>query len=300
VSWPSRIARENTIEDLQESYRLLFPDKQAVPMIFGTIPAIEHIGTINAYVSESALAHKFPSLIFAIPQWNSTEFEEKVIAGKFLGAKVYLSLADTSIPEEEITIFDFLPHHQLEVLNKHGWIVLLHIPRKARLRDPLNLAQMVEIESRYPNIKVIIAHVGRAYCPEDVGNAFEVLSKTQNMMFDISANTNKESFDNLIQAVGPKRIMFGSDLPVARMRMRRICEKGNYVNIVPKGLYGDVSGDKHMREIEGKEAEKLTFFMYEIIDAFRRASEVAGLTRTDIEDIFYNNALKIIESVKPM
>ena len=212
-----------------------------------------------------------------IPTWSEAEFEEKITAGHFLGAKVYLTRSDPRIAENDIQIYDFLPHHQLKVLDKHGWIVMLHIPRQGRLRDPLNLAQMVEIEKTYPNVKVIIAHVGRAYCPEDVGNAFEVLAETRKMRFDISANTSAENFERLIRAVGPRRILFGSDLPIARMRMHRVCEQGLYVNVVPKGLYGDVSADPHMREAEGDDAARLTFFMYEKIDAFRRAALKTGL-----------------------
>ena len=295
VTWPSRVARDNPIEDLISTYPLMFPGKQVVPLIFGSVlSSDDDIHGANAYVSECAEKHHFPALIFAAPQWNATEFEERMIAGKFLGAKVYLSLSDPCIPEKEIRIFDFLPHHQLEVLNEHGWIVMLHIPRDGRLKDPVNLAEMLEIEKRYPNVKLIIAHIGRAYCPEDVGNAFEILAETEKMMFDFSANTNAENMEKLIRAVGPKRIMFGSDLPILRMRMRRICEDGNYVNIVPKGLYGEVSGDPHMREVKGEEAEKLTFFMYEEIEAFRCASEAMGLARSDIEDIFYNNAVSIL------
>ena len=300
VTWPSRVAHDNPIEDLISTYPLMFPGKQVVPLIFGSVLSLDDdIHGANAYVSECAEKHHVPALIFAAPQWDSTEFEERTITGKFLGAKVYLSLSDLCIPEKEIRIFDFLPHHQLEVLNEHGWIVMLHIPRDGRLKDPVNLAEMLEIEKRYPNVKLIIAHIGRAYCPEDVGNAFEVLAETERMMFDFSANTNAENMEKLIRAVGPKRIMFGSDLPILRMRMRRICEDGNYVNIVPKGLYGEVSGDPHMREVKGEEAEKLTFFMYEEMDAFRRAAEATGLTYGDIEDIFYNNAVRIIEAAKP-
>jgi len=40
------------------------------------------------------------------------------------------------------------------------------------------------------------------------------------------------------------------------------------------------------------------FFMYEIIDAFRQAAERTGLSPADIEDVFYNNARNLIESVK--
>ena len=81
--------------------------------------------------------------------------------------------------------------------------------------------------------------------------------------------------------------------------MRRICENGNYVNIVPKGLYGDVSGDTHMCEVESKEAEKLSFFMYEEINAFRLAAEKTSLSQSDIKGIFYNDAHNLFESAKP-
>ncbi len=237
-----------------------------------------------------------PRLVFASPQWSAQRLEREIREGGFLGAKVYLTLSPADIPVDQIRIFDFLPHQQLEVLNEHGWIVMLHIPRCGRLRDPVNLADMLEIDRRYPKARVIIAHVGRAYCPEDVGDAFAVLSETQHLLFDISANTNAAVFEQLIRTVGPRRILFGSDLPITRMRMRRVCENGNYVNLVPQGLYGDVSDDNHMREVEGDQADALSFFLYEEIDAFRRAAQAAGLTSEDIKDVFYANAERLIGS----
>lgn len=295
VTWPHRVALDNSIEDLLESYRLLFPGKQVMPLIFGMALAPgDDIDAGNDYVSFTAQRNQLPALIFADPKWNALDFEERIIAGHFLGAKVYLTRSDPRVAEKDIQIFDFLPHHQLEVLERHGWIVMLHIPRHARLRDSLNLAQMIEIEKTYPNVKVIIAHVGRAYCPEDIGNAFEVLGETRKMLFDFSANTCAATFEQAIRSVGPKRLLFGSDLPVVRMRMRRICEGGTYINLVPKGLYGDVSNDPHMREIDGEDAGRLSFFMYEEIDAFRRAAEATGLSKDQIEAIFFGNAAKIL------
>lgn len=295
VTWPHRVALDNSVEDLMETYRLMFPDEQITPLIFGNALSFEddiHGG--NGYVGECARKHHVPALIFADPRWSEVELEERIISGKFLGAKVYLTRSAPHLSEKDIQIYDFLPRHQLGVLNKHGWIVMLHIPRQARLRDPLNLTQMIEIEKHYPSVKVIIAHVGRAYCPEDIGNAFEVLGDTRRMLFDISANTCVETFEQAIRAVGPKRILFGSDLPILRMRMRRICEGGNYVNLIPRGLYGDVSGDPHLREVDGKDADLLTFFMYEEIEAFRRAAMNTGLTKNDIEAVFYGNAAAVL------
>jgi len=244
----------------------------------------------------SAKKYKLPSLMLSRPDWSEDRFLKSLARGNFLGVKPYLSFALGNIRADSICIFDFIPHHQLEILDTGGKILLLHIPRSGRLRDIVNLSQMLEIERKYPKIKLIIAHVGRAYCIEDIGDAFKTLKGTK-MFFDISANTNETVFLRLIETVGPERILFGSDLPITRMRMRRICEKGVYINLVPEGLYGDVSGDKNMREVTGKEAENLSFFMYEEIHAFRKTSEKAGLTRRDIEKVFYSNAARMLGDV---
>jgi predicted TIM-barrel fold metal-dependent hydrolase len=295
VTWPQRVALDNSIEDLQETYRLMFPDKSVLPLIFGlAVSPIDNLEAGNRYVRECAENRRISALIFADPTWSETELEEKIASGHFLGAKVYLTRSDPKIAENDIQIYDFLPSHQLKVLDKRGWIAMLHIPRRERLRDRVNLKQLVEIEKNYPNVKLIIAHVGRAYCPEDVGDAFEVLAESHKMMFDISANTSAENFERLIMAVGPRRILFGSDLPITRMRMRRICEHGVYVNVVPKGLYGNVSADPHMREVEGDDAARLTFFMYEEIMAFRQAALKTGLGSSDINDVFYRNSAEML------
>jgi len=295
VTWPSLVARENPVEDLLETYRLMFPGKKVTPVIFGNLTSKEDdFEGGNQYIRECSGKHHLPSLYFARPTESAHLLEKKLTKEGFLGVKVYLSLANDRIPVNDITIFDYLPHHQLEILDHHHGIAMLHIPRSGRLKDPVNLEQMTAIEKRYPNVKLIIAHVGRAYCKEDLDHAFEHLSSTEHMLFDISANTNELVFMALIRAVGPKRILFGSDLPVTRMRMRRICENGRYVNIIPPGLYGDISGDPHMREATPEEGEKLSFFLYEEISAFKRAAEKMKLSRQDIEDVFYNNAKRIL------
>jgi predicted TIM-barrel fold metal-dependent hydrolase len=298
VSWPSLVAKENPIEDHLECYKLLFPGKQVTPMIFSSLVNAESADGLNNYVSRCARHHGLPALLFSVPEWSAEQVERKVEDGGFLGIKVYLNLAPTYLPRQEIRIFDFLPHHQLELLHEKRWIVMLHIPRDARLRDPVNLAQILEIERRYPGVRVILAHVGRAYCNEDVGNAFDSLKQTERLLVDFSANTNAWVFEQLIRALGPKRVLFGSDLPILRMRMRRICEDGVYINLVPKRLYGDVSGDPNMREVTGDEASRLTLFMYEELLAFRQAAERTGLSTGDLEDVFFNNSAAVIEAVR--
>lgn len=290
VTWPSRVAAVSPIDELLETYRILMPGRRVTPLIFPDVTGERPIDELNAEVAEAARRRDVPALLFATPEWPAEAFERRVLEGGFLGAKVYLTRSPRYLPGGEIRILDFLPPHQLAVLDRHGWVVMLHIPRAGRLRDRVNLAQLLEIEQRYPNARVIVAHVGRAYCEEDVGDAFETLAPAERLRFDFSANTNETVFRRLIDAVGPGRILFGSDLPITRMRMRRICEGGRYVNLVPPGLYGDVSGDPNLREVDAAEGARLTFFLYEQIAAFLRAAQGAGLSPADLALIFHDNA----------
>ncbi|NLD52651.1 MAG: hypothetical protein GX650_07125 [Clostridiales bacterium] len=102
----------------------------------------------------------------------------------------------------------------------------------------------------------------------------------------------------LLEAYGPKGALFGSDLPILRMRMRRIEENNTYINLIPPGLYGDPSQDSHLREVSKEEGEKLTFFMYEELMAFLRAAKNVGLSSKDLEDVFYNNAKALLDGAK--
>jgi len=294
VSWPARVAKDQPIEDLVASYELMFPGKKVSALMFSSIYEGDDMDRMNGYVSAASKRSGFPALLYAHPTWSAASLEKKIREGGFRGIKVYLNLAPSYIPEKEIRIFDYLPPHQLEILDRNLWVVMLHIPRDGRLRDPVNLAQMLEIEKTWPGVRVIIAHVGRAYCDEDLGDAFQKLGKTRTMVFDFSANTNDHVFEAALRAVGPERCLFGSDMPITRMRMRRICESARYVNIVPRGLYGDVSGDSHMREADPPEAGKLTLFLYEEILAIRRAVERLGLGRADVESIFNGNARRVL------
>lgn len=292
--WPLRVARDDSLDDLAETYRLLFPGKDCKAVVFGYPERRYDVDASNDYVARGASAHGFYPLLMSRPEWSADEFARRLDAGRFLGAKAYLNFAPEYIPGNELRIFDFAPHHQLGVLDARHAILILHIPRPGRLRDPVNLHELLEIDRRYPNLSTVVAHVGRAYCDSDVGDAFDRLSGTEHLLFDIGANTNSTVFAQAIRAVGAGRILFGSDLPVTRMRMRRICVDGSYVNVVPPGLYGDISGDPHMADAAPGEAERLTFFLYEEIAAFKKAAEECGLGAGDVERVFYTNACRCI------
>ncbi|MBU7004750.1 MAG: amidohydrolase family protein, partial [Theionarchaea archaeon] len=162
-----------------------------------------------------------------------------------------------------------------------------HIPRSERLADPVNLRQLREIDEDYPGADVVVAHVGRAYCPR-FSEGLEDLRDTQNINFDISANTNQDVFERLLDTIDPGRILYGSDLPILAMHSRRICEGDNYVNIV----LGADWKDGHTRS--GGPGEGIAFFLYEVIAAFLRAARNKGLSEDEIAKVFYSNGARIL------
>lgn len=288
VSWPRLVASDCTIEDLMHSYGQMFPGKAVKPVLMTT--PIARLEEGNAYALSCARQYGLPVLYCTSYDTPIDELRRAMETDGFCGIKPYQNNSPNYIPAGEVRIFDFLTPEHLELMDELGGIVMLHIPRSKRLRDGLNLAQMLQIEERYPKVKLIIAHIGRAYSPEDIGDAFEVLKATKNMMFDFCANTLDIAMMECIKAVGAGRLMFGSDMPITKMRMYRVSENGRYVNVVPRGMYGDVSGDPNMRETDKPD---ITTFMYEELLAFKRCAQALKLTRAEIDDILCHNAARL-------
>ncbi len=289
-TWTELVADEMSGEELLDSFARLFPAQKVTPLVFGGCK--QKLDECNQFVYDSAKKLGFPILTRTDYALDPDALAREVHANHSLGLKPYLTFCPPYIPASEIRIYDFLPHEHLEMANKHGWIIMLHIARNQRLRDVVNIAQLMEIEKRYPNVRLVVAHVGRAYSKQDLGDAFEVLKNTKNMMFDFTANVCDDAIAACIKAVGTERLMFGSDLPIAIMRMYRITdETGWYKNVVPRGLYGDVSYDRHMQE---SDEDTITLMIYEQIRAFKRVATELKLTDTQIEQIMYTNAKKLL------
>ena len=78
------------------------------------------------------------------------------------------------------------------------------------------------------------------------------------------------------------------------MKARRVVENCFYINEVPRGVFPleSLQKDRHMREIDYPEANRITFFIYEQINACRLACQRLGLNKEDAEKIFYSNSAR--------
>ncbi|MBQ4542803.1 MAG: hypothetical protein IJA19_01405, partial [Clostridia bacterium] len=118
VSWPETVASENPIEDLQETYKLMFPGKDVKALMFVT--SSEQMDKNNAYLSQVSKETGWPALLYSKPTYSADELESRIREGGFLGVKCFLNRAPSYIPVNEIRILDFFPKHQLERLNEMG------------------------------------------------------------------------------------------------------------------------------------------------------------------------------------
>jgi predicted TIM-barrel fold metal-dependent hydrolase len=209
--------------------------------------------------------------------------------------KVYYSLIENDLTTRdrflEASIFDFLPHHQLALLNDHRAWVTLHVPKVDRLGHPDNLHEIREIRRRYPNPTPVIAHLGRCYTMPHAEQALPRLADDEDLYFDLSAVFNPDVLRLAIELFGPSRLLYGTDNPVFYMRGRQRWRAATYVNHTDYPFF--FNREREPREIESR----YTLYVYEALRAIKQACEDLALNRSQVEAIFSGNAQTLIQRI---
>ena len=72
VAWPDLVAADNSIEDLQETYRLMFPGKEVSALMFTSAGASK---ANNDYVAKVSRETGWPALYFSHPEETAEGIE---------------------------------------------------------------------------------------------------------------------------------------------------------------------------------------------------------------------------------
>jgi len=285
-----KVCEEFGLEDLLEAESALFPGKKVEMLMFGNPEKEIKIEENNKYASLSSENSRNYALMIPPIEAKVEELDSVVSDGHFVGFKPYWTFV-TWKEQNDVLIEDMVTEAQLEVANKRGLIILLHIPRKLRLADPYNLKSIKRIAKEYPNLKLVIAHIGRAYCSWPAKVGLEELKDLENVYFDTAMVQNPVSYQLLFRKIDKSRILFGTDLPIAMEKGKVVCVNNRNLFVTTKKYPWSLS------MIGGKEEIECTFFAYEIIRAIKEAAELESLSVADVNSIFYGNAKKLIESV---
>lgn len=281
--WALEVATEQSWEVLRSNYRTLFPEQEVRSLVFGWVYKETYIEQNNDYVLQGILdpSNNAAGLLVTRPEFDP-EIIAKAMDRGFLGIKPYPDLAQRG--GSEVSIYEFLPREHLRLLNERCGILMLHLPRANRIGDPENIRELLEISENYPEVKIITAHIGRAFCLPTAQRGLPHFVNTPNVFFDTSANLNADVFTYALETIGPDRILFGTDLPITMMRGVREHVGERYINYTD----GNYSWNTNRKSPE--EEARYTYFAYEELKALITAVQRAGLGKQDLEKIMYTNA----------
>jgi uncharacterized protein len=291
--WVNEVAEPIGAADAERCHAILFPGREFSCLAFG-MPMLEYdVEASNARLQAECRKRGWYRLAVTRPQWPAERVARELDQPNVLGVKVYYALIDqdpaTRDKYLEASIFDFLPHHQLEVLNERGAWVTLHVPRAGRLEHPDNIAEVRQIRRQYPQVKVVIAHLGRSYTLPHAEASLPQLAGDEGLYFDISAVLNPDVLRFALSTLGHQRIVFGTDNPILYMRGRQQWRGSDYVNRTSYPFY--FNRQREPPEIEAQ----YTLYLYEALRALRQASEAVGLGTDQVEAVFRGNAQRLIE-----
>lgn len=291
--WVSEVGEPIGAADTARCDKLIYPGRKVSKIVFG-FPALTYdIEASNRTLQTECVKRGWYRLAVTRPQWTAEQVAAEPDQPGVLGTKVYYALIshDPKSRDKHIEagIFEFLPRHQLELLDRRGSLVILHVPKADRLGHLDNIKEIKIIRRDYPNILLVIAHLGRSYTLSHAQEALPQLADDQGLFFDNSAVLNPDVHRYAIETLGPERILYGTDNPIFFMRGRRQWQGRSYINRTSYPFY--FNRDRESPRIEAG----YTLYMYEALLALKNACNDLKLTREQVEAILYGNALRLVD-----
>lgn len=274
------------IETAQEYGRILYPE-QHVDLLALPFPLKEaDMKANNEYVSQEFIAKNGHALMSLRPEWSPEYVEKTFVEGGFSGFKPYVSFAK-NVAEEDIRIFDYMPHSHLEIADRLHAAVLIHLPRSERLADEDNIRDIKTIAGMYPNIKLVLAHMGRCFNLCYFEDGIRKLGDTvRNLYFDTTAVINPQVYKAAFQILKPEQIIFGTDQPILLWHGKREWTERTYINLCRE----DFLWNQHQYP---EKEDEYTLFLYEQLKAILDAIDETGGSMSMKEQVFSKNAIRV-------
>jgi len=294
--WVNEVLEPIEAPTAERCMKTVFPGREVTCVAMGH-PSVEYdIDAANVYTSRECSRRGWYGLALLRPQWDAERVAAELDRPGVIGVKPYYQMIgpspDTRDKYIEASIFEFLPQAALEVLaDRRAWVTL-HVPKADRLGHPDNIREVREIRRCYPNVVLVIAHLGRSYTLPHAEEALPPLADDEGLYFDISAVMNPDVLRLALGVIGPGRLLYGTDNPVFYMRGRRTWDGRTYTNHTSADFHFN-RGRHEPPQVEAG----YTLMMYEALRALRVVCEDLALSSSDMEAIFCGNAKRLISGV---
>ncbi len=180
-------------------------------LLLGTATNAHQVEKVNDYVAQCVLSgreHGFDSHGFAAMHQDMNEFEhelDRVRALGLEGVKIHPDIQRVNIDDEKL-----MPLYR--ACEARGMPVYLHVGDNREQYRYSEIGRIDRIISACPDLIVIAAHFG-GYSAWEYSDAF---AGNTNVYYDTSSALEyapPESFERLVDKLGHKQIMFGTDYP---------------------------------------------------------------------------------------
>jgi predicted TIM-barrel fold metal-dependent hydrolase len=283
--------QDYSLEDLLRDGQRMFPDRGYEAVCFGQPTPAADVGKTNDYIVQATnQAGLYPLMVTGKNSCGPAKLKEEILQKGFFGYKVYLNWLGDDYGN--IAVADMIGPAEMELANASKLVVLLHVPGGDRLASPVVQNDVERLSREYPNANIVLAHCGRCYLPDEAKRAMGAISRLENVYLDTAMVMDPTALEIVLDNIASKRLLFATDLPIARMRGRRVYVMDHWADLVLEGY--DASAYR-----VGSNNMRATYMVYEIILAIRRAAERIGLSEPELRGIFYRNGKSVLEKVVP-
>ncbi|NLC68797.1 MAG: aminotransferase class III-fold pyridoxal phosphate-dependent enzyme [Clostridiaceae bacterium] len=241
----------------------------------------------NYLVTQLAQFKESKGLVLVSPTHRKDLILKHLENPQVVGFKPY-HLFSSYKPTFDSTIDDYIPDWVWEEANKRNLVIMLHLVKNRALADVDNQRIIREKCKKYPQVKLILAHAARGFNAVNTLRGIGSLRGLENIWFDTSAICEASPIKAILNEFGPTRVLWGSDFPISQTRGKCISLGDGFIWIQE----GTTSFEKLATPCNP------ILVVIESIRALKCAADDFGLNYADIEDIFYNNAVNLLEKVK--
>lgn len=230
-----------------------------------------------------AMAENCRGLILVSPKDSPEKVAKDLGRDQVAGFKPYhvFSGAGDSFQSE---ITSYLPEWVWQMADGRGAVIMLHLVRDKALMDPGNQKVIQRMCSRYPGVKLVLAHAGRGFNGLNTVYGVDALRELTNIWFDTSGICESAALKAIIKAFGPRRLMWGSDFPISEIRGRCVSIGDGFIWLQNDTVVWDKISPACHPILVGLES----------LRAVNEAAEDLRLSKKDLQDIFCSNALNLL------
>ena len=269
----------------------MFPGHVYQAVCFGNPTPSVNLRRSNDFLAGVRKAHPvlFPLMLAGKGLMSGDEIRASLARG-FFGYKVMLNWFGDNYGS--IQVSDMIGDVELSIADELRLVVLLHVPGSRRLADPAVQEGVRRCATAFPNAQFVLAHCGRCYHPDEMKQAIRSIVDLPNVHLDTSMVMEPTVLEMVFDHIGPRRVLFATDFPVAVMRGRRVYAMDHWVDIVLDE--GHMPSD--FRLISNK--MHATFMAWEIALAIRRAADQCGVKNDEVRAVFHDNGMAILKRVR--